>query len=111
VAGVGAKTAAALINTFGSLAGIQQAAATTVVPKPPLTAAVLKKLRAATDYLAAAPRVVAVVTDIDLPPVDGDLPRQPADPEALAALAAAHGLESSVRRLGAVLGWGADAVG
>ncbi len=55
--------------------------------------------------------MVAVVTDIDLPPVDGDLPRQPADPEALAALAAAHGLESSVRRLGALLGWGADAVG
>jgi 5'-3' exonuclease len=111
VAGVGAKTAAALINEFGSLAGIQQAAAATVVPKPPLTAAVLKKLHAATDYLAAAPRVVAVVTDIDLPPVDGDLPRHPADPGALAALAAAHGLESSVRRLGAVLGWDADDLG
>jgi 5'-3' exonuclease len=108
VAGVGAKTAAALINAFGSLTGIQEAAAATVVPKPPLTAAVLKKLHAATDYLAAAPRVVAVVTDIDLPPVDGELPRHPADPGALAALATAHGLESSVRRLGAVLGWSAD---
>ena len=111
VAGVGAKTAAALINEFGSLAGIQQAAARSVVPKPPLTAAVLKKLHAATDYLAAAPRVVAVVTDIDLPPVDGALPRRPADPQALAALAATHGLESSVRRLGAALGWAADALG
>jgi 5'-3' exonuclease len=111
VAGVGAKTAAALINAFGSLAGIQQAAATTVVPRPPLTAAVLKKLHAATDYLAAAPRVVAVVTDIDLPPVDGELPRRPADPDALAALAAAHGLESSVRRLGAALDWPADVLG
>jgi 5'-3' exonuclease len=111
VAGVGAKTAAALINAFGSLAGIQQAAAATVVPRPPLTAAVLKKLHAATDYLAAAPRVVAVVTDIDLPPVDGELPRRPADPDALAALAATHGLESSVRRLGAVLGWPADPAG
>jgi 5'-3' exonuclease len=111
VAGVGAKTAAALINEFGSLAGIQEAAAATVVPRPPLTAAVLKRLHAATDYLAAAPRVVAVVTDIDLPPVDGDLPGRPADPDALAALAAAHGLESSVRRLGAVLGWPADVLG
>ncbi|WP_448616994.1 5'-3' exonuclease [Modestobacter sp. URMC 112] len=111
VAGVGAKTAAALINSFGSLAGIQQAAATTVVPRPPLTAAVLKKLHAAADYLAAAPRVVAVVTDIDMPAVDGALPTAPADPEALAALAAQHGLESSVRRLGAALGWPADVLG
>jgi 5'-3' exonuclease len=105
VAGVGAKTAAALINEFGTLAGIREAAARAVVPKPPLTAAVLKKLHAASAYLDAAPAVVAVVTSIDLPPVDGDLPRRPADPDALAALAEAHGLESSVRRLGAALGW------
>jgi len=105
VVGVGEKTAAALINEFGSLAGIRAAVARTVVPKAPLTAAVLKKLTAAGDYLDAAPEVVAVVTTIDLPPVDGDLPRRPADPDALAALAVAHGLESSVRRLGAALGW------
>jgi 5'-3' exonuclease len=111
VSGVGAKTAAALINTFGSLAGIREAAARTVVPKPPLTAAVLKRLHAAADYLDAAPAVVAVVTTIDLPPVDGDLPRTPADPEALAALAAKHGLATSVRRLGAVLGWDPDVLG
>ena len=47
VAGVGAKTAAALINEFGDLAGIRAAVARTVVPKPPLTAAVLKKMHAA----------------------------------------------------------------
>jgi 5'-3' exonuclease len=105
VAGVGAKTAAALINEFGSLAGIREAAARAVVPRPPLTAAVLKKLHAASAYLDAAPEVVAVVTTIDLPPVDGELPRRPADAEALAALAEAHGLESSVRRLGSALGW------
>jgi 5'-3' exonuclease len=105
VAGVGAKTAAALINEFGSLAGIREAAGRTVVPKAPLTAAVLKKLNAAAAYLDAAPEVVAVVTTIDLPPVDGELPRRPADPDALTALAEAHGLESSVRRLGAALGW------
>jgi hypothetical protein len=48
---------------------------------------------------------------IDLPPVEGALPRSPANPEALTALATQHGLESSVRRLGAALGWPADAVG
>jgi 5'-3' exonuclease len=109
VAGVGAKTAAALICEFGDLAGIRAAAARTVVPKAPLTAAVLKKLHAGADYLDAAPVVVAVARDIDLPPVTDELPRRPADPDALAALAAAHGIESSVRRLGAALGWPADA--
>jgi 5'-3' exonuclease len=108
VAGVGAKTAAALINEFGDLAGIRAAVARTVVPRSPLTAAVLKKMHAAAAYLDAAPVVVAVACDIDLPPVEGDLPRVPADASALAELAAAHGLESSLKRLGAALGWPAD---
>ena len=73
------------------------AAARTVVPTAPLTAAVLKKLHAATDYLDRAPVVVAVAKDIDMPAVDGDLPRGPADASTLAELAAAHGLESSLR--------------
>jgi 5'-3' exonuclease len=111
VAGVGAKTAAALINEFGDLAGIRAAVARTVVPKPPLTAAALKKMHAAAAYLDAAPVVVAVECAIDLPPVEGTLPRRPADPDALAALAAAHGLESSLRRLGAALGWPEDPAG
>jgi 5'-3' exonuclease len=111
VAGVGAKTAAALITAFGDLAGIRAAVATTVVPRPPLTAAVLKKLHAAAAYLDAAPVVVAVERGIDLPPVDGELPRAPADPDALAVLAERHNLDSPLRRLGAVLGWPADALG
>ena len=108
--GGGAKTAAALINEFGDLAGIRTAVARTVVPKPPLTAAVLKKMHAAGAYLDAAPVVVAVACDIDLPPIEGALPRAPADPAALAGLAAAHGLESSLGRLGAALGWPSDAL-
>ena len=111
VAGVGAKTAAALVTAFGSLAGIREAVARTVVPKPPLTAAVLKKLHAAGGYLDAAPVVVAVARDLDLPAVDGALPRRPADPQALGRLAAEHGLESPLRRLGAALGWPRDALG
>jgi 5'-3' exonuclease len=111
VAGVGAKTAAALINEFGDLAGIRAAVQRTVVPKPPLTAAVLKKMHAAAGYLDAAPVVVAVAKGIDLPPIEGTLPRSPADPQALAALAAAHGLQSSLTRLGAALGWPTGSIG
>jgi 5'-3' exonuclease len=110
VAGVGAKTAAALITEFGTLEGIRAAVARAVVPRPPLTAAVLKKLHAAAGYLDAAPVVVAVAKQIDLPPVEGQLPRSPADREALATLAERHGIESAVRRLGAALGWPADAL-
>jgi 5'-3' exonuclease len=105
VAGVGAKTAAALINEYGDLAGIRAAVARTVVPKPPLTAAVLKKMHAASAYLDAAPVVVAVAKTIDLPPVEGTFPRSPADADALGELAERHGIENSVRRLGAALGW------
>ena len=105
VSAAAATTAAALIDEFGDLTGIRAAVARTVVPKPPLTAAVLKKMRAAGDYLDAAPVVVAVACDIDLPPIEGALPRTPADPAALAGLATAHGLESSLGRLGAALGW------
>jgi 5'-3' exonuclease len=108
VAGIGAKTAAALITAYGDLAGIRAAAARTAVPTPPLTGSVLKKLHAAGDYLDAAPIVVAVARSIDLPPVEGELPRRPADPDALAALAAQHGLESPLKRLAAALGWPED---
>jgi hypothetical protein len=111
VGGVGAKTAAALINEFGDLAGIRAAVQRTVVPRPPLTAAVLKKMHAAAGYLDAAPVVVAVAKGIDLPPIEGTLPRSPADPQALAALAAAHGLSSSLTRLGAALGWPEGVIG
>src|SRR5947209_5557755 len=97
--------AAALIREFGDLAGIRAAAARTVVPRPPLTAAVLRRLHAAGDYLDAAPVVVAVERGIDLPPVEGTLPRSPADPAALAALADRHGLRPPPERPGAALGW------
>jgi hypothetical protein len=66
---------------------------------------VLKRLHAAGDYLDAAPTVVAVARGIDLPPVEGTLPRSPADPAALAVLAERHGLRSPLERLGAALGW------
>ena len=55
--------------------------------------------------LLFSPVVVAVARTIDLPPVEGTLPRSPADPDALAELAERHGIENSVRRLGAALGW------
>ena len=63
VAGIGDKTAAGLLNSYGSLEGILAAASD---PHTKISASVRSKLGAAIDYLAVAPAVVAVVRDLDL---------------------------------------------
>ncbi|WP_426002521.1 5'-3' exonuclease [Paenarthrobacter sp. NyZ202] len=64
VAGIGEKTAASLLAGHGSLAGLLEAAND---PAGGLSAAVRAKLEAAADYLKAAPAVVGVVRDLDVP--------------------------------------------
>ncbi|MGQ0630397.1 MAG: 5'-3' exonuclease [Sporichthyaceae bacterium] len=96
VAGVGDKTAAALVSSYGDLAGI---AAATADPGSALSPAVRRKLVAAGAYLAVAPAVVNVVRDIALPSLDCSLPSIPRDPEALLALSERWGLESPLNRL------------
>jgi len=64
VAGIGEKTAAALLDRFGDLAGVLRAVET---GDPALTRAQRTRLAAARDYLAAAPAVVRVLRDADLP--------------------------------------------
>lgn len=70
VAGVGEKTAAGLLATFGDLDGIIAAAAD---PGSGMAAGPRAKILAAADYLAVAPRVVRVVRDLELPRVDDRL--------------------------------------
>ena len=96
VNGIGEKTAATLVSRFGSLAGILEALDD---PKADLAPGVRMKLRAAADYVAAAPGVVAVRTDVPLPAYDDTLPTAPADPERLVELADRWGLDSSVNRV------------
>jgi 5'-3' exonuclease len=100
VAGVGEKTAATLLARFGDMAGIVAAAedpASDLAPGP------RRKIKDAADYLAVAPRVVAVAREIDLglDPDGADLalPRTPADPDAVLALAERWGLDSPAARL------------
>ena len=96
VPGVGEKTAAALITRYGSLAGLLAAvrAGDTAMP-----AGARAKLVAAEAYLAVAPVVVAVATDLDLPAYDGVVPRGPHDPDRLVELSARWGLDSSLNRV------------
>ncbi|MEV0166778.1 5'-3' exonuclease [Nonomuraea fuscirosea] len=102
VAGVGEKTAAALITRFGSLAALLEALDAGVTDGFP--AGSRTKLSAARDYLNAAPAVVKVAPDAPLPGADLTLPAKPRDPEALVALADRYGLDSPLNRLLDVLG-------
>ncbi|MGW1112663.1 5'-3' exonuclease [Streptomyces albidoflavus] len=100
VPGVGEKTAAKLLAAYGDAAGIVAAAED---PRSKVTPAQRKRLLEARPYLAVAPKVVRVATDVELAPFDPTLPSTPRDPEALAALAERWNLGGSLERLLAVL--------
>jgi 5'-3' exonuclease len=102
VAGVGEKTAAALVTRFGGLEGIL--AALDRGADEGFPAGSRRRLEGAREYLAAAPVVVRVALDAPVPDVDAALPRRPRDPEALVALADRWGLDSPLNRLLAALG-------
>ena len=63
VVGIGDKTAAILLQTYGHIDAIAEAAKD---PRQKMAPRVRKNLLAATDYLAAARTVVTVVRDLDL---------------------------------------------
>ncbi|MEU8081393.1 5'-3' exonuclease [Catellatospora citrea] len=96
VAGVGEKTAARLIERYGSLDAIVAAVAD---PAADFAPGLRTKLEAAADYLAVAPKVVRVATDLKLPEHDLTLPAAPRDPDRLLALAERWNLASPCRRL------------
>ena len=97
VAGIGEKTAAALLAAHGALAGIVAAAAADGV----MAAGVRAKITAAADYIAVAPRVVEVVRTLDVPDVDARL-RTP-DPLDLTRVDAAWNLGSALTRAAAAI--------
>jgi 5'-3' exonuclease len=98
VSGIGDKTAASLINSFGHLEGILAEASK---PQSRVSNAIRSKLGAAIDYLAVAPTVVSVVRDLDLGVSFDDLrlPSKPKDPERFAELTEQLGLSGSSRRI------------
>ncbi|WP_448062009.1 5'-3' exonuclease [Cellulomonas hominis] len=96
VAGIGEKTAAALLARYGDLAGVLAARDTA---DPGITATQRRRLLDASDYLDVAPLVVQVVRDAPAPELDDRLPTTPADPAALVDLTERWGLASSVRRV------------
>jgi 5'-3' exonuclease len=96
VAGVGEKTAAALVRTFGTVAAILAALDAGHGGFPAGSRAKLVADRA---YLETCVPVVAVAADAPVPEPGGMLPSRPADPAALAGLDERWGLGSSLGRL------------
>jgi 5'-3' exonuclease len=101
VAGIGEKTASALLGRHGSLAAILAAIEDTADAKSSVPKGIRTKLRDAADYLDAAGPVVQVATDAPVAlsrPTDA-LPLVAEDPARTAELAAHHGVGSSMARL------------
>ncbi|MGZ4609015.1 MAG: 5'-3' exonuclease [Actinomycetes bacterium] len=101
VAGVGDKTAAALITRYGSLPGLLAALEAGDRAMP---AGARAKLEAARDYLAVAPLVVAVARDVPLPSYDDAIPAAPRDPDRLVELSQRWGLDGPLNRVLAAFG-------
>jgi 5'-3' exonuclease len=95
VPGVGEKTAAALIRTFGSIEGITRALDLGHGGFPRGSRDKLEKAR---EYLDISLSVVRVVETAPLPPVEGKLPVVPADAARLTELGQQWGLGSSLSR-------------
>ena len=95
VAGVGEKTAAALVRVFGSVEAMLAALDSGHGGFPMGSRAKLVQSR---DYLRAALPVVRVAVDAPVPAVDGRLGRPAGDPQRLAELDERWNLGSSLRR-------------
>ncbi|SOD73900.1 5'-3' exonuclease [Jatrophihabitans sp. GAS493] len=96
VAGVGDKTAATLVQTFGRVEDIIVAAASNQPGFPSGSAA---KVLGAREYLGAATAVVRGRIDVPLPALADELPAEPANPELLIDLVDRYGIERSVNRV------------
>jgi 5'-3' exonuclease len=101
VPGVGEKTAAMLIRTFGDLVSLKEALDKGHGGFP---AGARKKLEAARGYLDIAPPVVRTATDVTLDDaIDGTLPAVPPDGALLDEIGDSLGLGSSLTRFRATV--------
>jgi|SRR5690625_926222 len=103
VGGIGEKTAAKLLNEYGS---VERILAAVEDPQSSLKPRQRENLTQATQYLSAAKKVVRVVDDLNLGVEIDDLarPTKFAHPNRVADLAKTYGLGGSVDRLGQALG-------
>ena len=104
VRGIGDKTAAKLIATYGTLDGLRAAVD---AGDPALKGARRANLEAASAYLEVAPTVVRVARDAPVADANLSLPPEVADPELLEQLGEVYGVTNPVGRVLTALGLGA----
>jgi len=100
VTGIGEKTAAKLIEKYGSLVELRKAVDS---GDPELKGALRSRLEAGAAYLDVAPMVVRVAPDAPVAEVDMRLPTAVADPTLMSRVASEFGVTSSVNRVLAAL--------
>ncbi len=103
VAGIGDKTAAQLISTYGTLAGVRAAVDT---GDPAIKGARRLRLEEASAYLDVAPLVVRVARDAEVEEHDALLPTEVADIPLMSRLATEYGLTSPFNRVINAVGMG-----
>jgi 5'-3' exonuclease len=96
VAGIGEKTAAQLIHTYGDLAGLRAAIDD---GDKGIRGAQRTRLEAASAYLDVAPLVVRVARDAPLPKADLAIPTEVADARLLSKVASEYGVTASFNRV------------
>jgi 5'-3' exonuclease len=96
VKGIGDKTAAQLIEAYGTLEALRAAVDS---GDPAIRGARRANLEAASAYLDVAPTVVRVARDAPVADTDLALPREVADPELLEQLGAAYGVTNPIGRV------------
>jgi 5'-3' exonuclease len=100
VAGIGEKTAAKLIEKYGTLVALRAAVDG---GDPALKGAQRTRLEAGATYLDVAPMVVRVAPDAPVAEVDMALPAEVADPVLMSRVASEFGVTSSFNRVLAAL--------
>ncbi len=96
VAGIGEKTAAKLIERYGTLVALREALDS---GDPEIKGAQRTRLEAGADYLDVAPMVVRVAPDAPVEEVDMTLPTEVADASLLSKVANEYGVTSSLNRV------------
>ncbi|TAM92356.1 MAG: 5'-3' exonuclease [Jatrophihabitans sp.] len=96
VAGVGEKTAAALVARFGP---VERVLAAAIDGRDGFPAGAAARVRAAAAYLAVAPGAVRGRTDVPVPAIDDAIPATPADPQRVIDLVDELGIEAPVNRM------------
>lgn len=100
VAGIGEKTAAKLIEKYGTLVALRAAVDS---GDPEIKGAQRARLEAGAAYLDVAPKVVQVAPDAPVDEVDMTLPTEVADPVLMSRVASEFGVTSSFNRVLAAL--------